>query len=134
MNFYLENLLNFIFGFVIMLLMHFISYKYNTKKPKKKNSENVTMTLIVNKYNLDNGKDNQKKLYIITSIINSFIIAFTFMIIINIKNFFYKMLVGFALIFILIYSIYEIVGKYLKRKEIKIKEIKNKQIKKGKKK
>ena len=61
-----------------------------------------------------------KTIKLIVSFLNSFIVAFTFTVIINLKiKYAYKLMVAFLIMFVLIYSLYEITGRILKKKELK---------------
>lgn len=131
MNFYLENFLYFLGGFIIILLLNFWLYKREKKKLK---NDNISVNLIIKRGNLDLKKTKYKTIYFISSMINSFIVSFTSVIIINVDNVFYKLLIGFALIMTLIYSLYDIAGKSLKKKEDTPKKQKIKKVKKEKKK
>lgn len=127
MNFYLANFLYFLGGFIILLLFNLWVYKKDKKKSKK---DNISVNLIIKRGNLNLEKTKYKTIFFVSSIINSFIISFTSVIIVNIDNLLYKLLIGFALIMALIYSLYDIAGKALKRKESQIKKPKIKKSKK----
>ena len=58
---------------------------------------------------------NTMKWYI--NFINPLIISTTFVVISNIKSFTMSLLVGFIVMLVLIYSLYEIIGRILKKKE-----------------
>lgn len=53
----------------------------------------------------------------VTSLTNSFIISFSSVVVFNVDKWIWKILSGFVLLVILIYSLYEIEGKILKRIE-----------------
>lgn len=129
MNFALQNLLYLIGGFIIIFLLHMYMYKRNKKKLNK--NDGIGTDFIIRRFSLDLKKITYKKVALIVSLINSIIISFTSMIVININNFIYKILVGFVLISALIFSLYEIVGRYLYKSQFKVKKDKKKKVKKN---
>ena len=131
MNYYLENFIYFIIGIVLIFLCYLILYKFGKKD---KTRENIGISFLVKRHKLNLDNYNFNKLYLLVSLINSIIISFVSIIVVNIDNLIYKLLVGFVLLMILIYSIYEITGKVLKKKEKTIKEVKIKKKRKKEKK
>ena len=72
----------------------------------------------MNKFKLKKESLLTKKMLFIYSVIDSFIITLVFMIISLIEiPFIIQLFMGFALLFALIYAIYELLGRYLKKKE-----------------
>ena len=66
---------------------------------------------------LDVKKMNLKYVFILSSIINAFIISFTFMVIYIIPwDLPFQLLLGFVLLFALIYASYELLGRHLVKK------------------
>jgi len=72
---------------------------------------------LVNKFKLNTKKTKYNTLKWITNIINPLIISITFIIVTNIKSFTLGIMIGFLVMMMLIYSIYEIIGRILKKKE-----------------
>lgn len=129
MNFTLQSILYFLGGFILIFLLHL--YMYSRNKKKLKENDGIGTGFIVRRFNLDLKKITYKKVAITVSLVNSFIISFTSIIVININNFIYKVLVGFVLISALIFSLYEIVGRCLYKSQFKVKVVKKKKVKKN---
>lgn len=62
-------------------------------------------------------KTKYKSLLKALTLMNSFILAFTTTIVIYIDSVIWSVLISFMVIMIMLYAVYEIVGKYFKRKE-----------------
>ena len=109
-------LLDFIIVFIVVYLLYvlFFNKKRRNYKTLKKNDE---VKLFIDRYNLDMKKIEYKKVLQVVTIINTFILSFTTVLIVRIKGFMISLLIGFVVIMILIYSLYEITGNYFKRKE-----------------
>ncbi|MBQ6686906.1 MAG: hypothetical protein IJN03_00090 [Bacilli bacterium] len=89
--------------------------KKSTKKKEVKEFGEVNY--LVGKFKLDKKKINYKSVILWTAIINSFIISFVSTVISAIPaHMIWQLLVGFVLIFALIYSLYEIYGRILVKK------------------
>ena len=102
----------------IFLLEFFVLTKGKKNKKGKRPDKMVTEGLyLVSKFNLDSKKLNVRRLNTHISLINGFIIAFvsTFVSIIS-DNIGIELGIGFVLLIGLIYSIYEIYGRILKKK------------------
>ena len=90
----------------------------NKKNRKNKDKYIFSVKYLMNKFKLKKEKLLTKKLLFIYSILDSFIITLVFMIISLIEvPFIVQLFIGFALLFALIYAIYELLGRYLKKKE-----------------
>lgn len=118
----MDEVLQFIYDFILMFLLIFIVYAVfvNKKKKKKgfsklKNTDEVV--IFVSRYNLDVELIGYKKILNVMALVNSIIIAFTCTIIVKIKSILWSILVSFVLIFVLIYSLFEISGRILKKVE-----------------
>jgi len=121
-----EILLNLIFFLVVFLLVFIVDFYFiSTKKQGKKRVDKLTSEadFIISRYNLDDKKVNLRKLNFHISVINGFIISFvsTTISLINV-NISIQFLIGFILLFALIYSVYEIYGRYMNKKIGKKKE------------
>lgn len=110
---------------VIFLCNYFLVYKRGykliVKKKKKKRTKSleefIGISYLVLKYNVDLNKCNLNYLFLSLSFINAFIITIVFIIISMLSwNLSMSMLLGFVLLFGLIYAIYELLGRYLKKK------------------
>ena len=116
-NVYLKAL----YDFLLLFLMYYIVYSVFLNKKRRKYSD-ISKTdeirYFILRYDLDMRKTKYEVVLKLVTLINSFILAFTTAIVINIEKIIWAILVGFAVIMILIYSLYEIVGRYLKKKEM----------------
>ena len=94
--------------------------KNKTKKGKKTKKEKtlVEIDYLISKFKLNKNKLDYKELTIMIPLFDSFIITFVAMVIDFIPlPFFVKFIIGFVLLLGLIYAIYEIYGRHLKKKE-----------------
>ena len=116
-NIYLKAL----YDFLLLFLMYYIVYTVFLNKKRRKYSDigkTDEIRYFILRYDLDMRKTKYEVVLKLVTLINSFILAFTTAIVINIDKIIWAILVGFAVIMILIYSLYEIVGRYLKKKEM----------------
>ena len=105
----------YIFIFIVIFLVTFIMDLLKIKKKKIKKIGEVQY--LVNKFKLDINKINYKRTCLIISLINAFIIATVTLIIFVIDTAMtLQLLVGFVLLFSLIYVMYEIYGRILIKK------------------
>ena len=120
----LQNILEPILIFFIIYLLVFVVYyfflcrKKKRKKQKGPKGFKITneMNYLITKFKLDEKSLDIKKLAKGVALINAFIIAFVSTILINLKlQTILRLLIGFVLLFILIYACYEIYGNYLKK-------------------
>ncbi len=111
-------LIDFIIIFVILFVLYFLYLKFR-KKDYNKLKKNDYIKSYMARYNLDVRKTNYRKVLNVLAFNNAFTIAFTSALIINIKNYFWKIGVSFVVLFILLFSLYEVSGRYLKKKEEK---------------
>lgn len=122
----IENiLLNIIFFLVVFFIIFIADFYFISKeKGKKRKVEKMTSQdlYIIKKFDLDEQRISLKILNLHISIINSFIIAFVSTTV-SITNFNIgiQMAISFVLLFGLIYSLYEIYGRIMKKKYGKIK-------------
>ena len=101
--------------------LYLITNKGKNKKGKNKKIKNIgELDYLIMKFKLDKQKINQNKAIFWIAIINSFIISSVSCVIMLIPlKLMWQMLIAFALLFALIYSIYEIYGRHLKKEEEK---------------
>ena len=121
----ITNIIFFLLVFIIVFLIDFYFIAKNRPKRKKGSKVKVKVTdrlttegmYLMSRFNLDDKKVNLHMLDFYISIINAFIIAFvsTGISLINV-NVIFQLLIGFVLLFALIYAIYEIFGRHLKKK------------------
>lgn len=113
--------MEYIFLFIFIFLIVFIYFKVFYKIKQKKIEKISIISVFVRIFKLDRNKMNIKTFLNIISLMNSLIIAFvsTFVMYLDIVwniNYFVELLVGFILIVLLIYSLYNIVGRVLNKK------------------
>ncbi len=102
--------------FIIFYLFNFIKLKSVVKKSKDK--YNFSVKYLMARFKLSKNTLVNRKMMIIYSLIDAFIVTLVFIIIELLPLPFYlQLIIGFTLLFALIYAIYEILGRYLKRKE-----------------
>ncbi len=98
-----------------------IKNKGITKKGKKKKVKNISeIDYLVSKFKLKEKELNKKHVIIWISLINSFIISVVSSVVMLMPfKMMWQLLIAFVLLFGLIYSLYEIYGRYLKKLEVK---------------
>ena len=122
MDIVIKKLILFLIMFTVVYLAYyiFVIRSYNKKNGKKnKIEERVEISYLVNKYKVDLKKIDMKSLLWDISFVNSFIIAFTVVIIglDIIKEYVWKILIGFVVLIPLILIGYKLLGlKYTKEK------------------
>ena len=116
----MDKFLSCLYDFVFIFLLVFIVYSVflnKNRKDYKKLKKNDMIRVFIARYNLDMRKTKYELVLRTETIINSFIISFCSVLVINIDSMIWSMLVGFAVMMALIYSLYEITGRTLKRRE-----------------
>ncbi len=131
MNEYILSTYIFIGLFIIVFVVDYflinkrklnlIKNKGLTKKNRPKKIKNISeIDYLTLRFKLDPKKLNLDKIIIFISIINAFIISLVSSIIMLIPlAIIWQMIIAFALLFGLIYALYEIYGRHLKHKEEK---------------
>lgn len=119
----MEQLILFIFTFILAfigrLLLYLISKRAKKKGRKKKDKSGlaIEMKYLSMKFKLDNEKVDKKSIATLISCMDALIIAATFAIVITVSDsIVLELLLGLALIFGLIYGLYEILGRILLKK------------------
>lgn len=115
-NIFLKTLFDFIFIFSLIYIFTILFINKNKKDYSKLKSGDLVLSFI-KRYKLDMKKTSYKSVLNIITIVNTFIMTFASILVVNIKGFLLPFIIAFVVIIILIYSLYEIVGRYLKRKE-----------------
>lgn len=118
----MNKLFSFLYDFVLLFLLFYIVYSVFINKKRKvysKLKKNDEVRIFIERYGINTKKVSYKKILNAVSIINSFIISFTSTLIINIDNFIYSIIVCIVVLMLLIYSLYEIAGRYFKKMEEK---------------
>ena len=121
-----ETLIWGLFVFIVVFLINFLwifkrGYenikKQKSKKKNKKLEEFVGLSYLIPKFKLDINKMNLNYVFFMVSLIDAFIISFVFLVISSIPwSIGFSMLLGFVLLFGLIYSLYEFLGRSLVKK------------------
>lgn len=110
------NIISFILSYIIFLLIYiFIINK--KRKDYTNGKKQAEIYYIINKVKLDMRKTKYSTLKWAVTFINPLIISITFIIVTNIESYLVGILVGFITLLLLVYSCYEILGRYLKKKE-----------------
>jgi hypothetical protein len=105
----------YILLFVIVFLVTYIMDLLKIRRKKQKKIGEIQY--LVNKFNLDINKINYKKSCFVIAIINAFIISSVTIFISFVDMIMtLQLLLGFILLFALIYSLYEIYGRILVKK------------------
>ena len=113
-----ELLMDFILMFLLVYILIAVFFNKKRKDYSKLKSNDYVKSFIV-RYDLNMKKTSYRKVLNTLTIINSFILATGTTVILQIDNIVYKLLFTFILITLLIYSLYEIAGRYFKNKEKK---------------
>lgn len=121
-----EALIWGLFVFIVVFLINFLwifkrGYenikKQKSKKKNKKLEEFVGLSYLIPKFKLDINKMDLNYVFFMVSLIDAFIISFVFVVITIIPwDMEFSMLLGFVLLFGLIYALYEILGRVLVKK------------------
>ena len=112
----------FMYDFILWFLVFYIFCRVFLNKKKtsySKLKKNDVTKLFIDKYNLDVKKIGFKKILNIVTMINRIIISFTSTLILRIDNIFVSVIVCFIVIIMLVYSLFEIAARYLKKLEVK---------------
>ena len=110
------NIIFFLVVFLIIFLCDFYIISKNKKRGKKTEKLTSQDLYIIKKFDLDEKILNLRKLNFHISLINAFIISFvSTTVIITDFNIGIQMAISFVLLFGLIYSLYEIYGRHIKK-------------------
>ena len=103
---------------IMFLLIFIITYCMNLNNYKKRKYTSMgELNYLLKKFNLDRKKLPVRKMLLVFSLIDAFIMAFTASFITALPvNTVFQMLIGFVLLFALIYALYEIYGRHLVKK------------------
>lgn len=106
------------FFLVLFVIFYIIHYIFDAIKIKKKKLDNIMlMSYVIKKFKINKNKINYKKELKWMALINSFIISSVGTFVSCIDTYIFLQLgIGFVLLFLLIYSLYEIYGRHLVKK------------------
>ena len=110
----------FLYDFILLFLLVLIVYLVFINKRRKEYSklkDNSVVKNFIAKYNIDVRKTKYEKVLKTVSVINSFILSFCTALMLHLQIGYWKYIVVFLVIMALIYSLYEISGRYFKKKE-----------------
>ncbi len=121
--------INLVWALVLFVLIFLVNYLLvfkkgydNIKKQKKKKKNKriedfMGLSYLIPKFNLDVNKMNLNYVFLMVSLIDAFIISIVFFVTASIPwSIAFSMLLGFVLLFGLIYSLYELFGRSLVKK------------------
>lgn len=110
-----EIWINLLFFLVLFLVGYVITYFMNLHKWKKGKEKTIgELNYLVLKFRLDKRRMNVRKMLLWFSLIDAFIISFVTTFITMLKiDIIWQLLIGFVLLFSLIYAFYEIYGRHL---------------------
>ena len=113
-----EMLMEIGFFAIMFLLIFVITYWMNLNNYKKRKYTSIgELNYLLKKFNLDRKKLPVRKMLLVFSLLDAFIMAFTASFITSLPvNTVFQMLIGFVLLFALIYALYEIYGRHLVKK------------------
>ena len=113
-----EMLMEIGFFAIMFLLIFIINYGMNLNNYKKRKYTSIgELNYLLKKFNLDRKKLPVRKMLLNFSLLDAFIMAFTASFITSLPvNTVFQMLIGFVLLFALIYALYEIYGRHLVKK------------------
>lgn len=126
-----EWIVTLIWGLVLFVVIFVVNYfwilkhgykKIQNKKGKKRKKEKrledfIGFSLLIPKFKLDVNKMNLNYVFVLSSLVNAFIISFVFVVIYSIPwDLPFQILLGFVLLFGLIYALYELLGRNLVKK------------------
>ncbi len=113
-----ELLMEIGFFAIMFLLIFIITYWMNLNNYKKRKYTSIgELNYLLKKFNLDRKKLPVRKMLLNFSLLDAFIMAFTASFITSLPvNTVFQMLIGFVLLFALIYALYEIYGRHLVKK------------------
>lgn len=116
----MKELLNILLEFVIAYVLVFILYYLLFVRKKTRYNKNrvpVEFYYLVSLYRLDQKKINYKKFIYISALINTFIIAFTYIVVFKLLNkWIWQLLVSIVIIVLLIIICYGLLGRFYQRK------------------
>ena len=105
-----------LFFLVVFLIVFVVNYLTSVKKIKKRKKLELVDYVVV-RFKFSSKKIKARKMVLTISLINAFIISSVATCITMLDiSFIWQFMIGFVLVFALIYSLYEIYGRYLVKK------------------
>lgn len=119
MNIFLQILIESAIVFVAVFLLNYFLFVKKNKKLKK-NDMPLELIYLANIYDIDPKKINFRRFQYTYSLINSFIITTTYLLVIYlIKSMIIKVVVGIVILVLLIIICYGLLGKYYQSQQLK---------------
>ena len=119
-----RGVLNIFLEFIIVYVLIFIlNYLFFVRKKTKYNKDKVPIEFfyLVSLYKLDQTKINYKQFIYVTAFINTFIVAFTYIVIYRLLDkWIWQLLFGIVIIILLIIICYGLLGKYYQKRIKKV--------------
>ena len=116
----MEEVILFVMTFIVVLLFYQIVFIRPQKKYYEKNEKNkkelLEIRYLKSKYNLDFDKIPYLQLLQLCAITSSLDISIAVMIVSYIESFLWEIVVGFVMIFILIFGSYHLIYLFYKKK------------------
>lgn len=112
----MKYLLDFVIFYAVFLVFYLLYYKF-FKKEYSKLKDTDYIKIFIARYNLDVRKTKYKTILKVMAFDNALILSIVSTLVLYIKGYALKILISFVFLFVLIYCVYEITGKYLKKKE-----------------
>ncbi len=112
----MEYIITYCIVFIIVYLIYLL-FVVKRKKSIEKLKNSLEVRFLINRYHIDIDNMNIRSLSNKIALCNSFIISTTFIIVLFVKHFILKMLLGFVILFPLILISYHILAKSLLKKE-----------------
>ena len=111
----MKEIISFLIYFILIYLFYLLTVILRRNKyDKYKKSKQVIY--FVKKYNLDFDKISFSKFINILSLINSFIMAITIILVQYLPNLILKLIVAFIALIVLILACYKLLGIYIERR------------------
>lgn len=122
-NIYIQLMIEAILIFILIFLFNYIIFVRKNKKLKKDDMP-LELIYLSNIYGIDPKKINYRKFQYTYSIINSFIITSTYLVVIYlVKTMIMKIIIGVTLLVLLIIICYGLLGRYYLKEQSKNKSI-----------
>ncbi len=121
----MENIIYDLLFFLIVFLVVFVVNYFTSLKKIKKRKKLELVDYLVMRFKLSPRKIKARKMVLTISLINAFIISLvaTFITMLEI-GYIWQFMIGFVLVFALIYSLYEIYGRFLVNKGYRKEDVK----------
>lgn len=110
----MKSIFLFIYVYAIAMVLYLVTVIYNKKKLATFPKSNQAL-IITKRYNLKITKKNVKEFALKIALTNSFILAISITVADLVKNFLLKLLVAFLVMTPLIFILYHLIGRSMKK-------------------